>query len=286
MPEDSPKHDGRTVVDRFIDRIKNNRLAAALIIAALGIGALASLADSSRKLLDLLPAMGGVQAAGEWKSELAEFYPERGPEYMRLTLREAAAGQILGTVQFGGSADSEPRELEIVEAKLAGSKLMLAFESGTRMAAGGQAVPLRHTIMGELRGKELNAVFQRDGHGGVPFTASRIARSGQLLDGRLGFIYKGKEYADHAAACAQMLSEMTPPQVYKHSDPPDEYGNVHCVGVQVDGSAGLDMFQNEVRQSLICPPRSRIAIRRKAQVDPVLGCECDGHLSVSGGQCL
>lgn len=285
MRDEAPKHDGRTLVDRFIERIKNNRLAAALIVAALGIGALANLADSSRKLWDLLPVKGGVQAAGEWKSELAEFYPGSGPEYLRLTLQEAAAGQILGIIQFGGNADREPREFEIVEAKLAGSKLLLAFESGAMTGAGGQAVPLRHRITGELRGPDLHLVFQRDGHGGVPFTASRIIRAGQLLDARLGFTFKGKEYADHAAACKQLLGEMTPPQVYKQSSSPDEYGNVHCVGVQADGSAGLDMFQNEVRQSLICPPRSRITTRRKAQVDPVMGCECDGRLRASGGQC-
>lgn len=285
MPEDSPKPDGRNLVDRFIDRIKNNRLAAVLIIAAIGIGALASLADSARKLSGLLPAMGAVHVAGEWKSGLTEFYPI-GPEYIRLNLQEAAAGQILGAIKFGGNAERPPREFEIAEAKLAGTKLTLAFENGARMGAGGQAVPIRHAITGELRGKELNLVFQREGHGGVPFTASRIAQASQLLDARLGFTYKGKEYAGHAAACKQLLHEMTPPQVYKQSDPPDEYGNVHCVGVQADGSEGFDMFQNDVRQSLICPPKSRITIKRKPQVDPVKGCECDGLLSVSGGQCL
>jgi hypothetical protein len=274
------------LVDRLIDRVKNNRFAAALIIAAIGIGALASLADAGRKLFDLLPSMGSIQVAGEWKSELADFYPDVGPEYMRLTLKEAAAGQILGRVQFGGNGKTRPRELEIVEAKLAGTKLMLAIESAGGTVTGANAASARRTITGELRGKQLDLVFQREGHGGVPFAATRMPSAGQLLDARLGITYQGKEYPDHVAACRQLLRDLTPPHVYKQSEPPDEYGNVHCVGVQANGSPGFDMFQNDVQQSLICPPNSRMTIRRKAQTDPVMGCECDGRLSALGGQCL
>lgn len=285
MPKQPRKPDSRTLVDRLLDRIKNNRIAAAIIIAFLGIGAMANLTDSTKKLTNTLSSLFEASIAGEWKSELAEFYPI-GPESMRLTLQEAAAGQTLGRVQFSGNNQWQPREFDLLNVKREGRRLTLSFDSGARsIGPGPKSTPLRETIVGEIVGGELHFVYQREGQGGVPFTARRITQASQLVDGRLAITYNHKEYSDHHAACTQLLQELTPPQTYKQSEPPDTDGNIHCVGAQPDGSSGFDQYENEVQQVLICPPNSRKTILIKETSDRAKRCECDGWVVVSGGRC-
>lgn len=285
MPKQPRKPDSRTLVDRLLDRIKNNRIAAAIIIVFLGIGAIANLTDSTKKLTDTLSSLFEVSVAGEWKSELAEFYPI-GPESMRLNLQEAVAGQILGRVQFSGNSQWQPREFDLLNVKREGKRLTLSFDSGARsIGPGPKSTPLRETIVGEIVGSELHFVYQREGQGGVPFTARRITQASQLVDGRLAITYNGREYSGHHAACTQLLQELTPPQTYKQSEPPDTGGNVHCVGEQPNGSSGFDQYENEVQQVLICPPNSRKTILIKKTSDLAKQCECDGWVVVSEARC-
>ena len=176
MPKAPPKADSRTLVDQVLDRIKNNRAAAITIVVCLAVGALASLTDSIKKLSDALSSFSKHDVAGEWASDTAEFYPI-GPEVMRLRLREAAAGQVLGSVQFSSPQNaSSPREIDILEGKREGKKLSFAFDSGARLHKGaeGQSIPLRETVTGEVAGNELRLVYQKEGHGGAPVTARRV----------------------------------------------------------------------------------------------------------------
>ncbi|CAN7730577.1 hypothetical protein LJR130_006225 [Variovorax sp. LjRoot130] len=269
--------DGRTLVDRLLDRIKNNRVAAVVIIACLGIGALASLTDSTRKLTDALSSLTSKSVAGEWKSHAAAFYPSFGQEFMRLHLQEPTADQLVGFVQFSGNEEMRPRIFPILEGKRSGKSLRLSFDSGDRV---------REIVVGDLAGSELRLVYQREGRGAVSATARHVVQATQLVDGRFGILYKRKEYPDHRTACLQLLKDLDPPEIYKQSEPPDEYGNVHCVGQHADGRGGFDMFQNSVRQQLICPPNSRGALVDGKTPKSAKGCECDGELIASGSQCV
>ena len=167
MRKAQPKADNRTLVDRLLDRIKNNRVAALVIIASLGLGAIASLTDSAKKLSGALSSFSSVSVAGEWKSDAAEFYPI-GMEYMRLHLQETA-GQVLGSVRFSGTQDARARTFGIFDGKREGKNLTLSFDSGAILlrGSGGQPVPLRETISGELVGSDLHLVYQREGQGAV-----------------------------------------------------------------------------------------------------------------------
>ena len=107
MPKATPKADSRTLVDQFLDRIKNNRVAAVVIIVCIGVGALASLTDSTRKLSEALSSLYKPELAGEWTSDTAAFYPV-GPEVMRLRLLETAGGQVLGSVRFSDPQKASP----------------------------------------------------------------------------------------------------------------------------------------------------------------------------------
>ena len=91
MPRKPPPPDGRTQVDRILDRIKNNRLAAAIIVIGLGLGALAGLTDSLKKLADAVMGLSTPDLTGEWRTAPAQFYSIRGPEIMVLRLQETGA---------------------------------------------------------------------------------------------------------------------------------------------------------------------------------------------------
>lgn len=176
MPKTPPKADSRTLVDQLLDRIKNNRVAAFIIIVCVGVGALASLTDSTRKLSETLSSFSRPDIAGEWTSDAAAFYPI-GLEVMRLRLSESASGQVLGSVRFSDPQNaSPPREFDILEGRLEGRKLSISFNSGAFRilgAEGGKSVPLRETVTGEVDGSKLHLVYQMEGHGGVPVTARR-----------------------------------------------------------------------------------------------------------------
>jgi len=270
--------DSRSRVDRMLDRIRNNRFAAVAIVAALGVGALASFTDSVRKLADALPSLHESTFTGEWKSdEAATFYPFKGPEFIRLQLREAGAAQVVGSIQFGGSPQAEARSAPIADGKRSGKSVAFVLETGNG---------LRESMSGEIAGDELRLVAHLEHRGDIAITAHRIAQSAQLVDGRAALFYARQEFADHRAACTALLAHEDPPQAYRLSEPPDDWGNVHCAGVHADGSPGFDQVENEVQLRVVCPPGSRVALtdgtgRPKA----ARGCECDGrHLAV-GGKC-
>lgn len=276
VPTRKPR-DSRTLVDRLLDRIKNNRIAAVIILAGLGIGGVASLTDSARKLGDALPSSGSQIVAGDWKSDEAAFYRFFGQEAVRLYLQQPTADQVTGIIQFGGSEQSEPRGFQIIDGKRAGKGLTLSFDGSSGH---------RETLVGDLTGDELHLVHHFEGAAAVLITARRLAQLTQLVDGRFGIVYKRMEYPDPRAACVRLLKDLDPPQVYALSDKPDESGNVHCVGKQADGSKGFDQFGNEVQQQLICPAHSRFTlIGGKASPRSTKGCECDGDLQASSSGC-
>jgi len=286
MPKQALKPDSRTLVDRVIDRIKNNRIAATVIMASIGIGAVANLTDSTKKISESLSSFSTTTIDGEWKSDQAEFYLS-GPEYMRINIMEAAAGQILGTVQLSGNSQLVSRTFDLLETKRDGKKLTLSFDSGARHYSGAddKSTPLKETIVGEVVGDEMHFVYLREGAGGVSSIARRISQASQLVIGRTAITYKRIEYPDHQTACTQLLKELAPPQAYKQSEPPDTDGNIRCVGMASDGSSGFDQYENDVQQVLICPPNSRKTIPLNQPPDPLKQCECDGWALASGGQC-
>ncbi len=271
--------DKRNLVDRLLDRIRNNRVAAVAIVLCIGLGGVASFTDSVRKLGDALPSFSApAKLGGQWKSEAAIFRPDVGSESLRLYLQEAAADQVVGTIQFNGAGDIAPRAFPIVQGRRSGKSVLLSL--------GGDANSLT-TISGELAGEEFRFVYQHANRGAVAATARRIDQAAQLVDGHVAIVYKHQEYPDHRSACTRMLQELDPPQAYKASEPPTAYGDVRCVGQAADGSGGFDQYQNDVQQQLVCPPHARVAlIDGQARPASTRGCECDGTLAASAGRCV
>jgi len=271
--------DRRSRVDRLLDRIRNNRFAALVIVAALGVGALASFTDSVRKLMDALPSFHSASLAGQWKAdEAVTFYPFMGPEFIRLDLQEAAGGQILGAIRFGGSAQADARSAPLSDGKRNGKSIAFVLDTDNG---------LRESMSGELAGDELRLVAHLEHRGDIAITAHRIAQSAQLVDGRSAIFYARQEFPDHRAACTALLAHEDPPQSYKLSEPPDEWGDVHCAGVRADGSPGFDQFQNDVQLRVVCPADSRVALTDGSlRPKSARGCECDGTRLAVGGKCV
>lgn len=271
--------DRRSRVDRWLDRIRNNRFAALVIVAALGVGALASFTDSVRKLVDALPSTHGASLSGQWKSDdAATFYPFKGPEFIRLALQEAAGDQVVGTIQFGGSPQADARSAPLSEGRRNGKSISFVLDTGNG---------LRESMSGELAGDELRLVAHLEHRGDIAITAHRIAQSAQLVDGRTAIFYAHHEFPDHRAACTALLAHEDPPQAYRLSEPPDEWGNVHCAGVHADGSPGFDQFENDVQLRVVCPADSRVALTDGTlRPRAAKGCECDGTRLAANGKCV
>jgi hypothetical protein len=267
--------DNRTAVDRQLDRIKNNRIAAVLIVVAVGIGAAASLTDSMRTLGSALSSFTTKSAAGEWKTQETVFYPDFDKEFLRLHLQEAAGNQVMGFLQFSGNKQWPPRRTEIIEAKRNGNLLTLSFHYGNKV---------RDTIVAEIARSELRLVLHHAGQAAVATTATRVTQAPQLIAGRFAIVYRDEEFADHRAACEKMLQDFDPPQTYKLSEPPDENGDVHCAGTLPDGTDGFDQYKHEIARRLICPANSRITYV-EMPASPILEtrCECDGEFVASAG---
>jgi hypothetical protein len=266
----------RTVVERWIDRIKNNRLAAALMVACIGIGAVASLTDSSRKLGEVYTSLRSVDVTGQWKTMEANFHPSVGPEFMRLYLTQPMGDQLVGVVQFSGNAEMRPTAFNILEGKRTGKSITLSFHGRD----------ILETVDGELAGDELHVVLHIKNQGAVVATAKRIVQSSQIIDGRFAIRYRGQEFADPRTACTKLLGDLDPPERYVTSEPPDGQ-NIHCVGKPADGSRGFDQYQNEVQWLVVCPALSRATIIDGTQRPTTMrACECDGDLVATGQSCM
>jgi hypothetical protein len=269
--------DKRSRVDRLLDRIKNNRVAAVIVVACIGVGALASLTDSVRKLGAALPSSSNKSTAGEWKSDAAVFRPDIGPEFVRLYLTEPTSDRVVGSIQFSGNRDVAPIAFPLVEGKRSGKSITLTL-------ADGQTSP--PTFAGELVGSELHVVYQHPQRGAVAATFHRIDQAAQLVDGHFAIVYQHREFPDHRSACTQLLSDLHPPQDYANSEPPDDDGNVHCAGRRIDGRWNFDQFQNDVQRQLVCPAHAQVTlIGGQALAKSTRGCECEGTLAATAGRC-
>ena len=69
----------------------------------------------------------------------------------------------------------------------------------------------------------------------VSYEDARAAAAGR-------FTYREQTYPNEHAACSALLADLSPPQTLKQADPPDEYGNVHCVGKTSNGEDGFDIL--------------------------------------------
>jgi len=175
MTKPSTTPDKRTLVDRALDRIKNNRVAAALIILCIGLGALASLTDSLKKLYQVLPAPSKVALDGQWKSEPFEPYGS-GKQTLVLEVKEVAEGRLAGFVRFYDS-QGKPASPEFdIQGKRESNKVTLSFVGGLKRSppSGGPLVPVPESFSGDLSGNDFKLVYERDGYTPIALVAHKV----------------------------------------------------------------------------------------------------------------
>jgi hypothetical protein len=170
MSAPSPSEDKRTLVDRALDRVRNNPFAAAIILMGIGLAALGSLTDSLKKLSAAMPEFSSPpEVIGVWRSEPIDLYGA-GPQIMTMTITEVVSGRPVGFLRF---ADSQGRpatpELGIIQGKLAGNKLSFSYDGGVRrnLSSGGPSVPVQQSMSGEVSKKEIRFAYERDGSGTI-----------------------------------------------------------------------------------------------------------------------
>lgn len=178
MRQTSPPQDKRTLVDRFFDRVKNNRIVATIIVIGVCLMALASFTDSMKKLYMALPTLSKIEMSGEWKSIPIDLYGA-GPQTMVLQIKEMVGNHLSGSLRF---YDIQGRpvtpDLNILQGRRDGSKLTFSFDGGirrTRDSGETYDVPVAETMYGEIASDEINFVYERDGDITVSFSAHKVA---------------------------------------------------------------------------------------------------------------
>lgn len=178
MRQTSPSQDKRTLVDRFFDRVKNNRIVATIIVIGVCLMALASFTDSMKKLYMALPTLSKIEMSGEWKSIPIDLYGA-GPQTMVLQIKEMVGNHLSGSLRF---YDIQGRpvtpDLNILQGRRDGSKLTFSFDGGirrTRDSGETYDVPVAETMYGEVASDEINFVYERDGDITVSFSAHKVA---------------------------------------------------------------------------------------------------------------
>lgn len=172
--------DDRTLVDQTLDRVRNHRAAAALILAAVTLSALAGLTDAARRLGGLLPAPRPPSVAGAWATRpTGAFYGyERAIEF---TLDTLGRGEVTGTVRVRGPDGALAfREAGLAEGGQTDDAVRLRWRGNIWLlpGAGGPSQPVDETVRARVAGDTLRGVYQRDGHAPVPFVAYRTRPAG------------------------------------------------------------------------------------------------------------
>jgi hypothetical protein len=171
-----PPQDKRTLVDRFFDRLKNNRIAATVVVIGICLMGLASFTDSLKKLYTTLPSLSKFEVTGEWKSEPMDFYGA-GPQTITLKLKEVAGGRLTGSLRFyNPQGRPVTPALDVLQGKRDGNKVTFSFDGGVRRThdSGSTYVPIPETVYGEASSNGINFVYEREGHGAVPFFTRKV----------------------------------------------------------------------------------------------------------------
>ena len=168
--------DQRTRVDRMLDAIKNNRIAAVVVIVCIGLAALANLTDTLKKLAPLLPGPAKIALDGEWRSEPFDS-GDSNPQLLGLRVKEIADGRLAGTLRFydvAGQALSP--EFDVLAGKRTSNHVAFSFDGGLKRAgaAGAPWVPIAQSFSGELSATGLQLVYEREGYTPVAMLAHKL----------------------------------------------------------------------------------------------------------------
>lgn len=173
-----------SLVDRFLNGLRNNPLTAALIIVGIVVTAIASFGDAVRKLIALAPKAAPVAVSGRWTSEpLAD---ARTKLMFSYTFEIKADGERI----YGSAVRNSPacttddhagvcagfgKAVALLEAAREGPSISFACDWGELPGAAPWTwVPTRESFRVRLDGGTMKAVMQdNQNRPPVEFSATR-----------------------------------------------------------------------------------------------------------------
>jgi hypothetical protein len=177
MGKPPPPADKRTLVDRFFDRVKNNRIAATIIVVGSCMMALASFTDSMQKLVSNWPSLSKTEVQGDWKSGPVDLYGA-GPQTVILKLTELGGGRLTGSLRFYDAAGRPATpDFDVLQGKRDKNRLSFSYDGGVRRThdSGQTYVPVPETLSGEASSAGISFVYEREGRAAVAFSVHRVA---------------------------------------------------------------------------------------------------------------
>jgi hypothetical protein len=167
-----------TLSDRFLARIKNNRIVALLLVVATIVSGAATFTDATGKLWIFVTQRGAPSVGGRWQTP-ALVNPYDSSERSVLTLELAQKDDALvGTVTESNIDGSNPITWSIVDGKISGNVISFYIESEITYSSdnyqwstkegmqhnrgtGGETRPYKEFYFGTLNDKRNEIAFRR-----------------------------------------------------------------------------------------------------------------------------
>jgi hypothetical protein len=157
----------KTLVDAFYSRIRNNPVAASLIILGAIVIGLSSFTDAAKNLLDLVITDTRPEINGEWKAEVTYDWTSR--TFTETFTIQGDGDEVYGTASFLGVKRG------IVEGKT--NQEGLQFMTITAEVSGSQSTrELKHDYRGKLLNGEIKFIMQTRGGSSAKGPLEFIAR--------------------------------------------------------------------------------------------------------------
>jgi len=159
----------KTLVDAVFSRIRNNPVAASLIILGAIVIGLSTFTNAAKNLLDIVIMDARPEINGEWKAEVTYGWSSR--TFTETFTIKGDGDQVYGTASFLGVKRG------IVEGKT--SKDGLQFMTITAEVSGSQSTgDLKHDYRGKVLDGEIKFIMQTRGgssaKGPIEFIARKI----------------------------------------------------------------------------------------------------------------
>jgi hypothetical protein len=158
-----------TLVDRIFLRVKNNPIAAFVIVAATMVIALSTFTDATKKLVALVEKDGRppvVNVTGKWTTPVLT-NPFSGSDTFTLSFDfEVKGDTLLGEVRTTGTTYRYDVRSGIFDGKIEGN--VISFHTRQVALSGKERIPYKISYRGSVSKDEIDFTFQSDFQEGSP----------------------------------------------------------------------------------------------------------------------
>jgi hypothetical protein len=155
-----------TRVDRIVSRIKNNPVAASLIVIGAIIIAISTFTDAAKSLLGLITSPTNVDITGKWSTqELTNPFDEN--DKFRLFFDfEIKGNTLVGSVRQASTTDQYSIRDGILDGRISGN--VISFYTLEQSSFGNESVTYKDLYYGSVLKGEIEFTLQSDRPWGFP----------------------------------------------------------------------------------------------------------------------